>query len=57
MKIYRSADVIKFRETIGFVIKRKQEVLERVQQNMPIHRRVDKENIVGAAGFEPAISG
>jgi len=29
--IRRKADIIKFRETIGFAIKRKQEVLERVQ--------------------------
>jgi len=31
LRIHRKADIIKFREIIGFAIKRKQEVLERVQ--------------------------
>lgn len=35
MKIYRSADVIEFRETIGFVIKRKQEVLKESSKTCP----------------------
>lgn len=32
LRVHRKADIFKFREVIGFAIKRKQEILERVGQ-------------------------